>query len=139
MTLELPEGWEAWLAYFAAALPRPVEQNAAPDASVTFRGGEPGEVIVHLTPSLITVSMFSVQNTDTQRIVIARPVGYVRWRRLLPEDATAVVESLIAAARGARLATYRTCGTCDRTYPPEFMADDQTCATCASRDNGVVH
>lgn len=139
MTMELPEGWEAWLAFFSASLPRPVEQVPAPDGSVTFRAGEPGEVIVHLTPNLITVSMFSVQNTASQRIVIARPVGYVRWQRLLLDDATAAVEALIAAARAARQATYRTCSSCERTYPPEYMFDDQSCATCASRDNGVVH
>jgi hypothetical protein len=139
MSTELPEGWEAWLAYFSASLPRPVEQVTAPDGSVTFRGGEPGEVIVHLTPNLITVSLFSVQNTASQRIVVARPVGYVRWRRLQADDATAVVEAMIAAARAARLASYRTCSTCERTFPPEYMLDEQTCATCASRDNGVVH
>jgi hypothetical protein len=140
MTPDLPEPWEAWLAFFAASLPRPVEQSTAPDGSVTFRGGSPGEVIVHLAPSIITVSIFTVRGDFTRRpIVVARPVGYVRWRRVLPDDAIRVVESLIAAARAARLAEFRTCTLCERTWPPEHMADERTCVGCARLDNGIVH
>ena len=61
MSVELPEGWEAWLAFFTAALPRPVEQAQAADGSITFRAGDPGEVIVHLAPNVITVSIFTIR------------------------------------------------------------------------------
>jgi len=140
MTEELPEGWEAWLAYFSASLPQPVEQFTSADGDVTFQAGEPGEVIVHLTPHLITVSMHSFKRSSTfEPIVIARPVGYVRWRRLLPDDATAVVDALIAAARGARRAMYRVCRSCDSVHPPESMYDDEICIGCASTHQGSVN
>jgi hypothetical protein len=138
---DLPEGWEAWLAFFSASLPRPVEQTTAPDGSVTFQSGDPGEVIVHLSKHLITISLFSLHWTRSSRqaLVVARPIGYVRWRRLLPDDATAAVEALVAAARAARLASFRTCTICERTLPPEWLFDEQTCAECSAVDHGVVH
>ncbi len=140
MSQDLPEGWEAWLAYFAASLPQPIQQFSSNDGEVTFQAGEPGEVIVHLTPHLITVSIHSFKRSSSlEPIVIARPVGYVRWRRLLPDDATAVVDSLIAAARAARRAMYRLCGACASVRPPEAMYDDDTCLACASTHQGSIH
>ncbi len=140
MSDELPEGWEAWLAYFSASLPQPVEQLATADGEITFHAGEPGEVIVHLTPDLITVSVHSTKRSASLKpIVIARPVGYVRWRRLLPEDATGVVDGLVAAARAARHAMFRTCRSCASVRPPESMFDEDTCMMCASRYQGSIH
>jgi hypothetical protein len=140
VTGELPEAWEEWLAFFSASLPRPVEQMIAPDGSVTFQAGDPGEVIIHLTPHLITVSLFTVHRTrSSQSLVVARPIGYVRWRRLLPEDAMAAVEALISATRAARVASFRTCTVCERTLPPERLFDEQTCTDCAARGRESIH
>jgi hypothetical protein len=140
MSDELPEGWEAWLAFFTASLPQPVEQSTAPDGSVTFRAGDPGEVIVHLTANVITVSMFTVQwARPHEPLIVAKPVGYVRWRRVLAEGATAAVEALVNAARAARLSRFRTCDICERNMPPEYMHDERTCDSCAARERGVVH
>jgi hypothetical protein len=137
---ELPEGWEAWLAFFAASLPHPVQQVAGEDGTVTFRAGDPPEVIVHLAPSLITVSMFSiVWARPDQPLVVARPVGYVRWRRLDAEHGTRVIETLVDAARAARRATFLTCEACERSVPPEGMFDARVCDACAARDHGRVH
>jgi hypothetical protein len=140
MTDDLPEGWEEWLAFFTASLPQPVGQQTAPDGSVTFHAGDPGEVIVHLAPAVITVSLFTIQWTGRgEPLIVARPVGYTRWRRLPSEHATRIVEAMIAGARAARLATFRSCRACERTMPPELMHDEELCESCAARDKGQVH
>jgi hypothetical protein len=154
VSADLPEGWEAWLAYFSASLPDPVTQTVAPDGTVAFHAGDPGEVIVHLAPDLITVSSFSVRwsraaagprrggaghGLALQPLIVAKPAGYVRWRRLPPNNAQAVVDALVAAARAARLATFRVCDQCERTWPPELMYDDETCDGCAARAGSRVH
>lgn len=135
-----PEGWEEWLAYFENALPAPVEQATAPDGSITYRSGNPGEVIVHLSPATITVSLFTVQfASPSQAMVVARPIGYVKWRRLDVNHATAVVEALVTAARAARRATFRTCSSCETLRPPETMTDDGVCLLCAAPVRDQVH
>lgn len=135
-----PEGWEEWLAYFENALPAPVEQAAAPDGSITYRSGDPGEVIVHLSPGTITVSQFTVQfMAPDQPMIVARPVGYLKWRRVDANHATAVVEALLSAARAARRATFRTCVSCETLRPPEMMADEGMCLLCAAPTRDTVH
>jgi hypothetical protein len=131
VTADLPEGWEAWLAYFAAALPQPVEQRPLPDGSVVFQAGDPREVIVHLMPGTITVSQYVVSRLHDEELVVARPVGRVLWRRLFNDDATAAVEALIAGARAVRRATFQRCEVCEQHKPPEAMADEVTCRACA--------
>lgn len=135
---DLPEGWEAWLAYFSAALPQPVEQTSLPDGTVVFQAGDPREVIVHLMPRTVIVSLYTVQWAGLgEPIVVARPVGRLMWRRLPIEAATTAVEAVIDAARTARRATFRTCESCEVTKPPEEMQDERMCRRCAGRD--VVH
>lgn len=135
-----PEGWEEWLAYFENALPGPVEQATAPDGSITYHYGDPGEVIVHLSPATITVSQFTVQFASPSRpMVVARPVGYLKWRRIDTNHAAAAVEALVSAARAARRATFRTCASCETLRPPEMMTEEGVCLLCAAPTHDTVH
>ena len=132
MPATLPEGWEDWLAFFSAQLPRPIEQVEAEDGSLTFTAGDPGEVIVHLTPSVIRVGEFSVEwRGSDEPEVRARWLGRVYWRRIPPPLAIPVVERLIDAAREMRRSRFRTCEVCEKRFPPESMFDDTTCQECA--------
>jgi len=51
----------------------------------------------------------------------------------------AVVGELIKGAREKRRGRYRACFFCGKTRPPEWMADDTTCRSCAEQELGVVH
>ncbi len=63
----------------------------------------------------------------------------VRWRRLPESPLMAVVDELIKGARDIRRSRYRACFFCGKTNPPEWMADDTTCRSCAEHERGVVH
>jgi hypothetical protein len=134
---DLPEGWEAWLAFFTASLPEPVEQAQLPDGSMLFRAGDPGEVIVHLMPGTITVSLFTVRSAPGgEPLVVARPVGRVLWRRLELDHATHAVDALIKAARSTRRASFRLCDVCEELKPPEAMREESLCESCAAIEPG---
>jgi len=130
---QIPEGWEDWLAFFGAQLPQPVQAREGEDGTFTFTGGDPGEVIVHLTPTVIRVAEFTGRVTDGLTI---RPrwLGRVYWRRMLSVVAIPIIERLINAAREMRLSRFRTCEICEKRLPPEWMFDDTTCQRCANRE-----
>lgn len=137
---ELIEGWEDWIAFFEARLPGPLERADGEDGGITYVSGEPGEVVVRLTATTITVSEFAVAWESPSRPVQApRRIGSLRWRRVSSTRAIAIVEQLVAAAREARRARYQLCRFCDRPQPPEWMFDDSTCQSCAESNLGVVH
>jgi hypothetical protein len=50
-----------------------------------------------------------------------------------------VVDELIKGTRDARRAKYLTCAFCGRTNPPELMADETTCVSCAEHEMNVIH
>lgn len=138
--MELPEQYEQWIAFIASMLPQPVDQQQFPDGSVVFEAGDPREVVVRLTPTVIVVSEYlAVWKGPETPLVIARRVGAVNWRRLPESDAMKVVESLVHGARQSRQSTYRVCRYCDRTTPPEWMHDEDVCQRCAEPHLRVVH
>lgn len=137
---EVPEEWENWLAFFTAQLPKPVDQEEEADGSVTFLGGEPGEVVVRLTRSSITVSEFAVAWEGPRRPVVSpRRIGVLFWPRVGSPTAVSIVEGLIEAARSSRRSTYQLCTLCETLTPPEWMEDDDTCLSCAEAQRGGVH
>jgi len=131
---QIPEGWEDWLAFFSAQLPRPVQARVGEDGTFMFTGGDPGEVIVQLTPSVIRVAEFSVRVTDGLTI---RPrwLGRVYWRRMPSILAIPIVERLIDAAREMRHSRFKTCQICEKRLPPESMFDDTICQRCTNRES----
>lgn len=131
--------YEEWLAFIVTHLPAPVTEQQT-DEGTTFMGGDPGQVIVRLTRSRITVLEYSIAWTGPHTSVPApRRIGTVAWRRARTHETTKAVAALIEAAREARLAKFRVCERCERSTPPEWMDDERVCQACADTDPGVVH
>ena len=134
------QNFEEWLAYITTHLPPPVSQDIAPDGSTYFTGGEPGDVIVRLTRSTVTVWEYAV-SLETPQAPAVEPlrVGSVVWRRIPTAHAMSAVQSLIDAARVSRRSKFPMCSQCERRSPPEWMHDDEVCQSCAQRDLGVAY
>ena len=132
--------YEEMLAFVLAQLAVPVGQHDEPDGAVVVTSGEPGDVIVRLTDTQVTVAEYSVVwHTPETASVEPIAVGMVIWSAVSAEAAMRVVKGLIAAAREARRAKFRVCGLCERSTPPEWMQSDDICQECTEQDPGVVH
>lgn len=110
------------------------------DGTIVMVGGDPGEVIVRVGRSEVSIALFRVCWEGPHTSVV-RPVHLATliWRRLPASTLMVTLDSLIIAAREVRTATYRQCGRCGETKPPEWMHDQKTCQSCAERYLGVVH
>jgi hypothetical protein len=129
--LPIPEGWEAWLAYFRARLPRPIEEVTRDAGSICFQAGDPPEVVVRLGLRSITVfECVGDESGPPPRSVRLRRLATVRWTALSEDAGVAIVSALVEAARRARRATYRICARCERPTAPERM-HDEICEPCA--------
>jgi len=127
------QNYEEWLAFITAHLPEPVSQELVSDGSMLLMGGDPGQVIVRLTRSTVTVLEYAARREELHTPgVTPRRVGSVVWRRVPNARAVAAVHALIDAARDARLAKFRTCERCAQSTPPESMHDDAVCQSCAA-------
>lgn len=135
-----PLEWEGLLASIRAELPPPVEQETAADGSVIFVGGDPGEVVVRVSRSVVTVSEYAVEWEGPHEAVV-RPfrMGSLSWRRFPEGPAVGIISSLVRAARELRLSRYRTCRFCERSVPPESQHTDDVCQPCAQKHLGVVY
>lgn len=131
--------FEEWLAFIATHLPEPVTEEQTDDGT-TFTGGDPGQVMIRLTGSTITVLEYAVVwNGPHTPVLSPRRIGTVAWRRARTHEMTTAVAALIEAARKARLAKFRVCERCERSTPPEWMHDDGVCQSCAQTNPGVGH
>ena len=132
--------YEELIAFLASQLPAPVDQQAGPDDSLVFTGGEPAEVVVHLTSSSVTVFEFAC-HSDRPSSLVARPrrVGMLKWRRLPETILLNALGTLIKGARDMRLARYGTCGWCGIRKPPEMMVETDVCRDCFDQQGEVVH
>ncbi len=139
VTLEWMQNFEEWLAFVTARLTAPVAQEVAPDGSTYLTGGEPGEVIVRLTRSTVTVWEYAVtwETPDSPTIAPIR-AGSVVWRHIPNTSAILAVQSLIEAARQSRLGKFSVCSHCEQRKPPEWMHEDGVCQSCAGRELGPV-
>lgn len=136
----MPAVFEELIAFIAAQLPAPVQQDFEDDGAVMFVGGEPGEVIVRLTGATVTVAEYAVR-WDGPYTPVVQPVeiGVLNWETVSGDAAMRIVRTLIAAARETRQSKYSACQACAKSTPPEWMHDDEICQTCAERERGVVH
>ncbi len=134
----IPEGWEHWLAFFASQLPQPIHQEEQ-QTGVVYLAGDPGEVIVELTPNRIRVAEFTVRWNDGNAAITPRWLGSIAWRRMPASRAISLVENLVDVARESRRAKFRRCGLCEELTPPELMTPDGICHDCALHEPGVVH
>jgi hypothetical protein len=124
--------WEELVVSLTHELPQPVSQETGLDGTTVLVGGDPGEVMVRLTPSCVVVSEFAVRWRGPHE-AITSPIsfGTVRWRRLDGVPALTILRTLISAARDSRRAKYRACRVCEATRPPEWMREDDVCDRCA--------
>lgn len=118
----------------------PTRQETQMDGSLTFVGGDPGEVIVRVSESQVSVSVFSIR-WEGPHTPVVRPkqLGRLNWKRLPASRLMMVLQDLIESAQEIRRAEYRKCERCGKTNPPEWMHNATTCQACAERDLGVVH
>jgi hypothetical protein len=134
------ERFEQLIAFLGSHLPEPVEQQPDGTGGIVFTGGSPGEVIAHLTDSVVVIAEFRVrwENPGTP-VVNARRVGVLKWRRLPETPLMNAIASLIKGAREMRLARYRMCLYCGTSNPPEWLQSEGLCRTCAAQGPGTVY
>jgi hypothetical protein len=135
-----PERYEQLIAFIGSQLPRPVDQQPGAGDSLIFTGGDPAQVVVHLTSSAVAVLEFAGA-WESPGIFVTRPrrVGLLNWRRLQESALMDALSALIRGACEARLTKYRTCRYCGRTTPPEWLREDDACLTCTASQDEVVH
>lgn len=134
------ENLDEWLAFVSTHLPDPVAREESGDGTVCFTGGDPGEVVVTVSPTTIGVFEYAITwNGPETAVAEPRLIGQVKWRRARNNETIRAVAALIAAARESRRAKYRQCERCDAVLPPEWMHDDDVCRTCAGQQLDIVH
>jgi hypothetical protein len=137
--MSVEEHYEQLLAFISTHIPTPFTQEDT-EGAVIFTGGSPAEVIVRLTDTAVIVEEYAVRwEALYTPVVRPRRVGIVKWRRLPESQLMTVVAELIRGARDTRRSRYRTCAFCGKTSPPERMASDTTCRSCAKQEFDVVH
>ncbi len=117
-----------------AMMPLPIREEVCADGSVVYVGGDPGEVVVRVAPSRITVSVFGIVWEGSHTPVVSpQPLMSLHWKRLPAALLTTFLHTMIEAARQLRRAKYRRCERCGETKPPEWMHDNGSCQGCAER------
>jgi hypothetical protein len=138
--VSVDERFEQLIAFLGSQLPSPVEQQSEDDGSLIFTGGTPGEVVVHLTDSKVTVSEFAgVWQSPGHFAVKPRRVGTLLWQRLHETALINALSALIKGAREMRQSRYRPCASCGEKQPPELLFGDQVCPACSEPQTYRVH
>jgi len=131
---------EARLDEIKRLLPDPMREETQLDGDVVLVGGDPGEVIVRIGGSKVSIAMYSVR-WEGPHTPVVRPkeLATLNWKRLPASRTIMELYSLIESAVEIRRAKYGKCVRCGNTNPPEWMHDENTCQSCAERYLGVVH
>ena len=133
------ERFEQLIAFINSQLSKPIEEEHAADGSILFTGGDPSEVIVHLTDETVTVAEFAGDWDEDAFSITPRIVGELYWHTL-PETALMnALSALIKGAREVRLSKYRMCAECGDILPPEYFGTNDVCARCADDPSRLVH
>lgn len=137
--MDVSERFEQLIAFISSQLPTPVDEQQGGDGSIIFTGGEPAEVIVHLTEETVVVAEFAGDWDDDAFSITPRLVGELQWHAL-PETALMnALSALIKGARDARLSKYRICPECGESTPPEYFGSGDVCDRCADEPSGMIH
>jgi len=121
-------------------LGEPCDTEETPDGAAVFIAGDPHEVVVRLTRSMLSVYRYDARWSGPHTLCVdPKIVGVLYWRRMTPATVHAACTSLIEGARRARQATFGTCRFCGGTIAPEHMHGDDVCHGCAENRLGVVH
>jgi hypothetical protein len=121
---------ETWRTLIRSMLPPPVAEQD----DHTLLGGEPGEVLVELSPEAIRVSQYVSRSIAPGPRPAAREVARFDPRAAKPRD----VARAIARTRGRRLGAYRWCADCRAMQPPEWMFEAELCQECAVDKHRIV-
>lgn len=136
----MSQTFEEWHAFIAAQLGEPIEREERAEGATHFTSGNPPEVIVALTPSLVTVWEYAVTwQSPYSHVPKPRLIGTLRWRRVGARSGMKVVQALIEGAKASRRAKFRTCQHCQQRRPPEWMHELDICIACAQTSAGGVH
>jgi hypothetical protein len=134
------ERYDQLMAFLNSQLPKPVREQHTDEDRCIFTGGEPPEVIVHLTESTVLVAQFTGSWEGGDDLTLeANPFGELYWRAL-PETALMnALGALIKGARESRLASYRPCWSCGEATPPEWLDAEDICRKCGAQSSSAVH
>ena len=137
--MDVSERFEQLIAFVSSQLPKPVAEQQGSDGSILFTGGEPPEVIVHLTDQTVVVSEFAGEWEEDGFSITPLLVGELYWHAL-PETALMnALSALIKGAREARLSKYRVCPQCGERISPEQFGTGGVCDGCAVDPPSVIH
>ena len=133
------EGYEQLLAYLESQLPRPVDRQDHAEET-HFMAGDPPEVMVTLTPSIVVVSEFSGERDapGSFRITPIR-LGVIHWPHVPENQLLDAVAALLKAARHARLSRFKPCRLCDVLTAPEWLHESGICQECGKDVGGLIH
>lgn len=114
-----------------ATIPLPTREENCADGSLVFVGGDPGEVVVRVAGSRITISVFSIVFEGPHTPVVrTQPIMCLNWRVVPAVQLTSLLQDMIETARQLRRSQFRRCNKCGETKPPEWMHDDDACQGC---------
>ena len=137
--MDVSERFEQLIAFVSSQLPKPVAEQQGSDSSILFTGGEPPEVIVHLTDQTVVVSEFAGEWEDDGFSITPLLVGELYWHALPETPLMNAISALIKGAREARLSKYRVCPQCGERISPEQFGTADVCDGCAVDPPGVIH
>jgi len=121
-------------------LPDPVREEIQLDGDVVLVGGDPGEVIVRIRGSKVSIAVYSVR-WEGPHTPVTRPkqLATLNWKRLPASRTMMTLHTLVESAVEIRRAKYRKCEKCGEMKPPEWMHGEGICRSCAEKHLGVVH
>jgi hypothetical protein len=140
MTHDEPMDLDSLLRHIHKLLPNPIREEQQLDGMIVLVGGDPGEVVVRIGDTRVSIAVFAVR-WEGPHTPVVRPIqlAALNWKRFPESRLFMQLHSLIDTARELRRAKYRKCERCGETKPPEWMHDANTCQSCAERDLGVVY
>lgn len=119
-------------------MPEPIDESHD-DFSHVLVGGYPGEVIVRIEATRISVSEFSlVWEGPHTSVVHPILVAKLNWKKLPLDQIISALQKLIQKTSETRKAKYQTCELCHESNPPEWMMGGHVCHSCAEKHYGVV-
>ena len=132
---------DSLLNHIQSFMPLPMREEDVADGSRVFVGGDPGEVLIRVTRSRITVSVYGIdwEGRPYGPEVRSQPLAGLNWRLMPAARLATILHDTIEAAQQLRLAKFRKCEHCGETRPPEWMHGKDCCQSCAERHLGVVH
>ncbi len=131
---------DSFLEEIKSLLPDPVQDDTQLDGDVVLVGGDPGEVVVRISGSKVSIAVFSVR-WEGPHTPVVRPkqLATLNWKRLPASTMMVTLHGLVSAAVELRRAKYRKCDKCGETKPPEWMHGEDICQSCAEQHLGVVY